>query len=647
MSPPLTGRHHFRLAWRLSWWAWGVGLLSRVALYARPTPYGGAYVRHWDRYFFHSAFYGLMGVFALALPFLVWWALRADRPARRGGWAFGALTALLALSVGVDHFDHETQRFMGLHATPSFVATYGRIGQTATISDSFATDQGGAWLPFVLLGLLMGAVVAGAALLWRRRDRPVRPRPRWLLAAGAAAPVVAVLIAVWTPGGKFRMRKVQPYLMTVAAEWSADLEVGQRPADLADLVAEYQREWLATSADPAWRFPDPARPFLRVPNEPALPPPDGRWNVILVQTETLRGWDVGHLHPERATPSATPTLDRMAREGAAWSRFYTFGPPTVTGFLSGHCAITPHSRHNITTRYTYTALYCLPQLLRDHGYRAEYFTGSDPDWDGQAVWLQRWFDAHHFYRDADERDDVVFARAADRILELGRAGPFMATVVSITNHYPFKTRDPAYDVAGHDTVGDRILNTIHYTDAVLGDFLDRLRGEPWFERTLVVVYGDHGYNLGEHDGTPGQRNGYRESTWSPLIIYGAHPRLRGGMHDDVATLLDVAPTVASLLGFRQAVPWQGFDLSAGPRPDAALVHTKNDITFAETPRFSFVVERDTGAPKLFEADDLLQTTPIQAQHPEVPPALEAQAQRTARLVDYLVETDAIWRAPPR
>ena len=51
--------------------------------------------------------------------------------------------------------------------------------------------------------------------------------------------------------------------------------------------------WLARSADPNWRFPDPERPYLRVPIGPAAARPGPRWNVIYLQLETLRGIDIG------------------------------------------------------------------------------------------------------------------------------------------------------------------------------------------------------------------------------------------------------------------------------------------------------------------------------------------------------------------
>ena len=93
---------------------------------------------------------------------------------------------------------------------------------------------------------------------------------------------------------------------------------------------------------------------------------------------------------------------------------------------------------------------------------------------------------------------------------------------------------------------------MHYTDDVLREFFAAIRDEPWFDNTVVVIIGDHGENLGEHDGTAAQRNGWRETVWVPLIIHGRHPRLPTGFRSDVAGMLEVAPTLADLAGSREA-----------------------------------------------------------------------------------------------
>jgi len=166
---------------------------------------------------------------------------------------------------------------------------------------------------------------------------------------------------------------------------------------------------------------------------------------------------------------------------------------------------------------------CFPAVLRRHGYRTEYFTASDPDWDNQRYWLQRWYDATNFYVEAEEVDRINFELAAGRIRELGRAGtPFLATIVSISNHYPFRSRDPNPSTRIKPPA-EAIEDTMRYTDDVLRDFIESLRGEPWFDHTVFVILDDHGYNLGEHTANAGERNGHRESIWVPLVSTAGTP----------------------------------------------------------------------------------------------------------------------------
>jgi arylsulfatase A-like enzyme len=186
---------------------------------------------------------------------------------------------------------------------------------------------------------------------------------------------------------------------------------------------------------------------------------------------------------------------------------------------------------------------------------------------------------------------------------------------------------------------------MRYTDDVVRELIESLEEEPWFDRTLIVVTGDHGYDLGEH-GTSGQASGWRESVWVPLVIHGAHPRLPRGGHDEPATLLDIAPTVADLVGIRDPTAWMGSSLAAEGRTGSPLASARGPGIFGEQDRFSLVVHPATGMPGLYDAiTDPLQRNNIAAAHPDVVAALLRQAENEARLVDYLLESNLVWREP--
>jgi len=276
-----------------------------------------------------------------------------------------------------------------------------------------------------------------------------------------------------------------------------------------------------------------------------------------------------------------------------------------------------------------------------------YFTGSDPDWDNQSVWLRRWYDSTAYYRDADELDREIFRRAARRIRDLGRTGqPFLATVVSISNHYPFRSREPALDVGPDSNAAEAVRNTMHYTDDVVREFVETLRREPWFGRTVLIIVGDHGYNLGEHDGTAGQRNGWRESTWIPLIIRGPDDRIPAGRHDDPTSLLDVAPTVAQLAGIRDPVAWLGRSLLDPATPGTIVSTATKDATFAESERWSLVRDPVTGESRLYDAtQDPVQRRDLAAEYPDTAALLLRRAREQQALWDYLVEANRVTPPP--
>lgn len=643
---------HLTVALQLAAVAWLAMALQEILLFARPNPYGEPYVGLWKSYLPYALVYNLLGVMLASAPVVLYWLILdgRTRPSVAAGIHRFQLGVLI-LVVLLDQLDNEVMRFMGIHLTYGLVRTYYKVN--AWGADMFYIilgDRGGPGVPFLIL------FGVSSALWWAgRRVIESKPFPlsRRLAVAAAAVPVlVPLLIQHYRYPGDNRRLRVRPEIMTLVTELGDDLAEGDRPPDFESLVRQYHARWFEQSGDRSWRFPDPERPLIREPLTPALPSGGRPWNVIFIQLETFRGWNTGFLRPD-VKPSATPFLDRLAADAASayWRRHASFGPPTVSGFMAAHCSVKPHSRDNITASFTYTALDCLPAVLRRHGYRAELFTGFDPDWDNQGIWMRRWYDAFHYYDDIKNLDRLVFRRAAQRIRELGRGPqPFMATVISIANHRPFRARRMGPGEERFDLDPDRppnvaIRNTMRYTDDVVREFIDSLQGERWYAHTLIVITGDHGYDLGEH-GTSGQATGWRESIWVPLVIHGAHPRLPRGGHDEPASLLDIAPTLADLLDIRDPNPWMGSSLAVRGHTGSPFAVRRGPAVFGEQGRYSMVVNPSNGKTGLYDAiEDPLQHENIAAEHPGVAAALRREADDERRLVDYLLEANGVWREP--
>lgn len=651
MSPTdqTRGAQHLTVALALAGLAWLALTLQEILLFVRPTPYGGPYVDDFIRYFPYALFYNVLGVMLVSVPAVLIWLLWYNRPVRTGvaRVIHFVQLGLLMLAVALDQVDNEVLRFMGIHLSRSLILTYFKVNAWGSdMAYAITTDRGGPGVPFLIL-------IAVPLVLWWVGRRVIRNAPSlrqlgpWPVAATLGlAPLLLVLYMYnFHSMGEFRKLRVQPAIVTLYDEFGEDLAAGQRPPKYEDLVKSYQEHWFLKSGDSSWRFSDPERPLVREPVAPA-PPIGGRpWNVIYIQLETYRGWNIGFLRPDVPT-SPTPFLDQLAHDSASafWRRHLSMGPPTVSGFISGLCSITPHSFNNITTAFTYTALECLPETLRRHGYVAEHFAGFDPDWDGQTTWLRRWYDDFHYVKGGGDRN--LFRQAAARIRELARGPrPFIATISSSSNHYPFRGHEPQFTLDPVNQPAQSIRNTMRYTDYMLREFIQSLETEPWYARTLVVITGDHGYNLGEH-GPAGQSSGWRESVWVPLVIHGAHPRLPRGGHDDPASLLDIAPTVADLLGIRDLNPWMGTSLLSQGKGDSFVLSHGPSI-YGEQDRFSMVVDPANGKARLYDAlEDPLQQKDISPAHPGIASGLRRQAEDQRQLVDYLLETNRVWQDRP-
>ncbi|QDU39506.1 Arylsulfatase [Maioricimonas rarisocia] len=91
------------------------------------------------------------------------------------------------------------------------------------------------------------------------------------------------------------------------------------------------------------------------------------------------------------------------------------------------------------------------------------------------------------------------------------------------------------------------LACVSYVDAQIGRMLDALEEAGVRENTIVIVWGDHGWHLGDM-GVWGKATNYEIATRVPLIIWTPDMGSRGATTDALVELVDMYPTLCELAG---------------------------------------------------------------------------------------------------
>ncbi|MFT4586180.1 MAG: iduronate 2-sulfatase [Candidatus Binatia bacterium] len=102
---------------------------------------------------------------------------------------------------------------------------------------------------------------------------------------------------------------------------------------------------------------------------------------------------------------------------------------------------------------------------------------------------------------------------------------------------------------------------VSFVDAQVGRLLAAVDELGLAENTIVVVWSDHGYHLGEHEGAWQKRTLFEESARAPLIVYAPSAKGNGKACERVVEFVDIYPTVAGLAGLTPPGNLPGRDLA--------------------------------------------------------------------------------------
>src|ERR1700722_19926368 len=313
-------------------------------------------------------------------------------------------------------------------------------------------------------------------------------------------------------------------------------------------------------------------------------------NIIFITVDTTRADRMGFLGSKRG---ATPNLDVLARQGVVFERAYSQAPLTPVSHATIFTGTYPQF-HTVTDfGHPLPALLpFVPEILHNSGYHTAAFIGSiilDPK-GNMAPGFDRGFDhfdaGFHMKRDAQEsRYDNVERRAGDVVghaiawLKVNRQSPFFIWIHLYDPHAPYDP-PPPYDKQFRDPYDGEIA----YADASLGKLFQYLRQRGLYDRALVLMMSDHGESLGAHGEAMHGIFLYDETIQVPMFFKLPGGLLAGRRVASRVRLVDVAPTLLSMLSLPLPPTFQGESLV--PMMKAAMLKSstaKGSVTSAQAP----------------------------------------------------------------
>ena len=142
-----------------------------------------------------------------------------------------------------------------------------------------------------------------------------------------------------------------------------------------------------------------------------------------------------------------------------------------------------------------------------------------------------------------------------------------------------------------------------FIDSLIGDLLEALEASGRADNTLVVLWSDHGYHLGEKEIT-GKNTLWDRSTRVPLVFAGPGVAA-GGRCSQPVELLDIYPTLIDLCGLPAHNPLEGHSLmpqlrdAQAERPWPAITTHNHDNHGIRTEDWRYIRYAD-GSEELYD-----------------------------------------------
>lgn len=303
-------------------------------------------------------------------------------------------------------------------------------------------------------------------------------------------------------------------------------------------------------------------------------------NLVIVLEESLGATFVESL----GGVAVTPELEKLKTQGWWFEQLYATGTRSVRGIEAVVAGFMPTpAQSTVKLSLSQKNFFTIADFLERQGFHTEFIYGGEAHFDN----MRGFFTGNGFEQIIDFKDikkpqfvgswgasdEDLFNHAHNHLLELNQKGvPFFSLIFTSSNHAPFEFPDGRIQL--HEEPKATVNNAVKYADYALGEFFKKAQASPYWQNTVFLVVADHDNRV--YGDTLVPVNKFH----IPGLILGAD--IQPKTIARVASQIDLAPTLFSLIGVSGKHPMLGRDFAADDTsPGRALIQFEDYFALME------------------------------------------------------------------
>ena len=311
-------------------------------------------------------------------------------------------------------------------------------------------------------------------------------------------------------------------------------------------------------------------------------------------TDILKGKDLYVIHYESAQNFAmdlkfgdgevTPFLNKLSKEGLYFNNFYpqhSIGTSSDSEFTFS-TSLYPINNGTVFIDHSEKKYQTLQKLLTDQGYYTLSMHGNNGDFWNRDIMHESLGYEEFISKDSYNIDEEVGLGLSDesfykqsveklKAIKEEKKSPLMATLISLSNHYPFDDLETYGDFDTGYLEGTDISNylkSLNYADRSLEVFFSEMDRQGLLENAAILIYGDHHAKISTEDyekiyNYDGETKEFidkedpsyltidgsylKQIRKTPLVLWTKDGSLAKNVEEPIG-MIDVMPTVSNMFG---------------------------------------------------------------------------------------------------